>query len=320
MGYTQITDEERAQISALRQAGLCNSEIGRLVNRHKTTIAREFARNSCNDGHYRIYKAAHRTRGRRSRSRRNRRFSAAEFQPVVDLLRERWSPEQISVILSYYGILSISHETIYKYIRLDRRHGGTLYKDLRQAGKQRRKRFWTSDSRGRLPGKRHISERPLSAENRSRFGHLEIDTVLGKGSKHSIVTMVDRKGRNVAIGKLKNRTVKELNRRVIQMIRTLRSKGIKVLTITADNGTEFHGYRKIEKATGVKFYFARPYHSWERGTSENTNGLIRQYLPKGMDMVNVTQRHCSWIANKLNNRPRKILGFLTPEEYYGWSS
>ena len=184
MGYTQITDEERAQISALRQAGLCNSEIGRLVNRHKTTIAREFARNSCNDGHYRIYKAAHRTRGRRSRSRRNRRFSAAEFQPVVDLLRERWSPEQISVILSYYGILSISHETIYKYIRLDRRHGGTLYKDLRQAGKQRRKRFWTSDSRGRLPGKRHISERPLSAENRSRFGHLEIDTVLGLSLIH----------------------------------------------------------------------------------------------------------------------------------------
>ena len=159
--------------------------------------------------------------------------------------------------------------------------------------------------------KRHISERPNSAESRKIKGHWEVDTVMGKGSKDCIVTLVERKTGYTLIGKLKDRTTAELNRRCIQLINR---EPCRFVSITADNGTEFHQYKKIEKATNTRFYFATPHHSWERGTNENTNGLIRQYLPKGTSMENLTQQKCNAIADKLNNRPRKRLGYKTPEE------
>lgn len=182
---------------------------------------------------------------------------------------------------------------------------------LRQSQKQKRKRYKSSDSRGVLVGKRPISERPQHVGNRNQIGHWEIDTVMGGVSKDCIVTIVERKSGYVLIGKLRNRTKEALNKRVIKMIR---GSGLKVTTITADNGTEFHGYKEIEKATGVKFYFARPYHSWERGTNENTNGLIRQYLPKRKTMASLTQSQCDNIAHTLNTRPRERHDFRTPLE------
>ena len=168
---------------------------------------------------------------------------------------------------------------------------------------QRRKRYGSYDSRGRLAGKRPISERPAGAQNRSRVGHLEADTVIGTSSdKHCVLTFVDRKTGYVMIGKLEARTVEATNRRAVRLIKTAARP---THTITADNGTEFHGYGAIEAETGSKFYFAAPYHSWERGTSENTNGLIRQYLPKRTSMAHITQHACNRIAHKLNTRPRK---------------
>ena len=131
--------------------------------------------------------------------------------------------------------------------------------------------------------------------------------------RHCVLTLVDRKTGYVMIGKLETRTVEAANRRAIRMINNAARP---TRTVTADNGTEFHGYKTIEAATGSRFYFAAPYHSWERGTSENTNGLIRQYLPKRQSMARVTQRHCSRIAQTLNNRPRKRLSFRTPKECY----
>jgi IS30 family transposase len=213
--------------------------------------------------------------------------------------------------LYYEGRLNISHETIYRFIRLDKQRGGALYLYLRQSQKQKRKRRGTSDSRGVLAGKRPISERPHHVENREQLGHWEIDTVMGGVSKDCIVTIVERKSGHVLIGKLRNRTKEALNKRVIKMIR---SSGLKFITITADNGTEFHGYKDIEQATGVKFYFARPYHSWERGTNENTNGLIRQYLPKRKCMASLSQSQCDNIAHTLNSRPRERHDFRTPLE------
>ena len=150
-------------------------------------------------------------------------------------------------------------------------------------------------------------------ENRSRVGHFEGDTVLGSADKHCVLTLVDRKTGYTLIGKLRSRTVREVNRRAIGLLRGSRRR---VRTVTVDNGTEFHGHEKIEAATEARFYFATPYHSWERGTSENTNGLIRQYLPKRESMAGITQRDCERIARKLNRRPRKRLGFRTPEECY----
>ena len=237
---------------------------------------------------------------------------------VVAHLKKEWSPEQISGWLRRKRRLSISHETIYRYIWEDRRRGGALYQHLRGSQKQRRKRYGRYDSRSRLAGKRLISERPAAAHNRSRVGHLEADTVIGNLSdKHCVLTLVDRKTGYVMIGKLEARTVEATNRRAVRLINDAARH---THTVTADNGTEFHGYDEIEAATGSVFYFATPYHSWERGTSENTNGLIRQYLPKRQSMVRITQRHCSRIAQKLNNRPRKRLGFLTPKECYENSS
>jgi len=206
-----------------------------------------------------------------------------------------------------------SHETIYRYIWQDKASGGTLWTYLRCAQKQRRKRYRAYDSRGRLANKRHISERPPSVESRRFKGHWEIDTVMGKGAPDCIVTIVERKTGFLVIGKLKDRTTKSLNKRTISI---MNKQAVAFKTITADNGTEFHQYPHIEKSTGTRFYFATPHHSWERGTNENTNGLIRQFLPKGTSMENLTQQQCDAIAYKLNTRPRKRLGFQTPEEAF----
>ena len=231
---------------------------------------------------------------------------------VDSLLRLDWSPEQVSGYLKQENLVNISHETIYLYVWADMEAGGDLYTHLRSAIKQRRKRYGAHDSRGRLAGKLHISERPEDVETRETFGHWKIDTVLGKGSRDCIVTLVERKTRYTLIGKLKARTVDQLNARLFQIIKRQRKR---IKTITADKGTEFHGYKSIEKKTGVKFYFATPHHSWERGTNENTNGLIRQYLPKSKPMTSVNQHQCNSIAARLNTRPSKTLGFFTPEEY-----
>jgi IS30 family transposase len=312
MTYHQITSEERYILATLRKQGFNQSEIARELGRHRSTICRELKRNSARwDGHYRPSKAIERTAGRRSRSRRNLRFSRSDLRRVEAQLRQLWSPEQICGRLR--GSLSISHETIYRHIWRDRILGGTLHTCLRGARKQRRKRYGAYDSRGRLAGKRHISERPLAAEQRSEIGHWEIDTVIGKGSRHCLVTIVDRKTGYVVIGKLRARTKEHTNHRTLRLIRRHPQR---FKTITADNGTEFHDYLQLERTTGVAFYFATPHHSWERGTNENTNGLIRQYVPKGTSMTLLSQQRCNAIAQALNDRPRKRLGFKTPQECF----
>ena len=311
MGHRQITSEERYTISTLRKQGYSPARIAGYLGRHRSSIYREVKRNRCNDGHYRYSKASSRTRNRRSVSRRNQPFAALDYEIVEGLLAEKWSPEQISGYLRRYNVFSISYETIYKHIWRDKEAGGSLYLHLSCAGKVRRKRYGAYDSRGRLADKRHISERPKEVESRQRIGHWEIDTVVGKGSKDCIVTLVERKSGFVQIGKLKNRTKKELNQRTIRLIERIPPR---FKTITADNGTEFHGYKQIEEETGVPFYFATPYHSWERGSNENANGLIRQYLPKGTSMAKVNQYNCNHIADKLNSRPRKRHNYKTPWE------
>jgi IS30 family transposase len=310
--YHQLTSGERYELRALRRQGCSNAEIARALGRHRSTIGREIARNSRKDGGYRPYTADEMTRARRRRSRRNRRFTGPDWALVVARLQEEWSPEQISGRLALSGELRISHETIYRYVWDERRHGGALYLHLRGARKKRRKRYGRYDSRGRLAGKRMISERPPGAENRSRVGHLEGDTVLGT-DKHALLTLVDRKTGYVLIGKLRARTVEATNRRAIELINNAARR---TRSVTVDNGTEFHGYKAIEAATAADFFFATPHHSWERGTSENTNGLIRQYAPKRTSLAHLTQNDCDSIARRLNNRPRKRLAYRTPSERY----
>ncbi len=313
MRYHQLTSAERYALSALRKQGHSQSEIARALGRHRSTICREVQRNTRKDGGYRPETADDFARWRRGRSRRNWQFTDQHFALVRLCLQEYWSPEQISGRLHRLGLLTISHETIYRYVWDDWGCGGSLHLFLRGARKLRRKRYRSYDSRGRLEGKRHISQRPAGAENRSRFGHLEADTVMGAPDQHCVLTLVDRKAGFTWIGKLHERSARAANERAVNLIKKARHR---IRSVTADNGTEFHGYKEIESRTGALFYFANPHHSWERGTSENTNGLIRQFRPRGKSMAQLTQKDCDRIALLLNNRPRKRHGFLTPAEVY----
>lgn len=313
MRYHQITSEERYTLATLRKQtpALTQTETARLLGRDRSTIYREIRRNSTHpDGAYRPFRAQEAANGRRRRTRKHSQFSPQQWRMVEDLLRADLSPEQVSGWLARRRLLQISHETIYQHIWRNRRAGGDLWRRLRQRPKYR-KRYGTYEKRGRLAGKRHISERPARVELRREIGHWEMDTVSGARTKHCVVTLVERATGCLLIAKLADHTKAELNRRVIRLIREQRRL---FKTITVDNGTEFHGYEEIERATGVIFYFATPYHSWERGTNENTNGLIRQYLPKRRSMKNLTQSQCGEIAAILNNRPRKRYGFRTPLE------
>lgn len=312
--YRQITSQERYSLGLLRRRGFSAAAIGRFLGRHRSTILRELRRNCRRDGHYRPEVADQYARARRAQSRRNQHFTTADYALVRRYLAQQWSPEQIAGYLRRVGTLRISHETIYRHVWADRRQGGTLYTHLRGARKQRRKRYGRYDSRGRLAGKRAIGERPAVVDARTELGHWEVDTVQGAGDRHCVLSLVERVTGYTVLGKLRAKSTAEVTRRTIQLLRRLRHP---VRTITADNGTEFHDYAAIEHATGSTFYFATPHHAWERGTNENTNGLLRQYLPKGQTMAHLTQRDCDRLARTLNTRPRKRHGYHTPEERYG---
>ena len=317
MRYHQITPDERYTLAALwtQHPRPSITEIASRMGRSPSTISRELRRTATPyDQAYRPSRAQEQANGRRSRTRRWSKLSASDWMIIEELLEEDFSPEQASGWLLKHNLLSVSHETIYKYVWADKHAHGELHRLLRQKTKKHRKRYATRERRGMLPGKRHISERPIEIEQRQEPGHWEIDTIHGAG-RESVVTLVERATGVVLIGALGNLTAATLNKRVIAMIRKFeREHGASFRTITADNGTEFHSYATIELRTGVKFYFATPYHSWERGTSENTNGLIRQYLPKRSSMADVTQADCNAIALRLNQRPRKRYGFSSPLE------
>lgn len=312
--YHQLTQEERYRITALLRVGYSQAEIAAELGRARSTISRELKRNvTRHDGHYRAEKAQQYSVARRRRERRRSWFSCEQMAEVDRLLVRKWSPEQIADDLRKRDICTISHETIYRYILRDKKRGGTLYTHMRIMSKKVRKRYNSKDSRGVLAGKRHISERPFEAEKRLQIGHWEGDTVIGSDKHACILTMVDRFSGYAIIKKLKARTAEQATRAAALVIA---EQAGKIKTITLDNGTEFHSYAQLERDFPVTCYFATPYHSWERGSNENLNGLIRQYLPKGTCMKRLTQKECDWIANELNTRPRKRYGFRTPAEMY----
>ena len=247
--YSQLSQEERYTIAYLSRRHYKPSQIAREVDRHRSTICRELARNrKAYDGGYRAETAQSYYQGRRRRSRYGFHHTRTQMQPVFYLIKKKWSPEQISFILKKAGVLSISHETIYKHILYDKKQGGSLYTHLRIMPKIRRKRYNTRDSRGRLSGKRSIQERPNEVEARKILGHWEGDTVVGRDRHHCIVTLVERKSGLVIIKKITARTSEQVKDVVIEAIRE--NPGM-FKTITFDNGTEFHGYKDIEKETGV---------------------------------------------------------------------
>ena len=311
--YNHIQTAERQSISLMRGMYIKVHEIARRLGRHPSSIYRELKRNaSAHDGNYRFDHAIGKASGRQKRSRRNMRYGKEDFKNVEARIRKDISPEQVVGRMRSEGQSVMSHETIYKWIWMDKEAGGTMWKHLRGSQKQRRKRYARKDSRGRLAGKKRIESRPQEVETRERIGDWEIDTVHGRG-KPGVVTIVERHSGLVRIGKLKRISMEQTKARTVSLLSKEKDK---VMTITADNGSEFHNYKKVEKALETEVYFATPHHAWERGSNENTNGLIRQYLPKGKDLRELTQRECTKIAERLNNRPRKRLKYRTPNEVY----
>ncbi len=314
MQYCQLSQAERYSIASMRRQRLTVAQIALRLGRHRSTIYREVQRNRTTyNGHYGAEKAHSYATARRSRCRRKPQYSQQELARVEGLLRKRWSPRQISGWYQRFRLLAISAQTIYRLILRNRKNSGDLWRYTRIISKFGRKRYKSVDSRGVLPGKRHISERPAHVQRRRQIGHWEVDTVMGADMRHCVLTMVERATGMAIIKKLSARTKEQAN---IALLRALLAHHGSVKTLTFDNGTEFHGYKVLEEHFKIKCYFATPYHSWERGTNENTNGLIRQYLPKGMCMKNITQKDCDWIANELNTRPRERYGFRTPAELY----
>lgn len=312
--YHQLSQQERYTLTALLKSHKSRAQIARVLQRARSTITRELERNRKPSDHIYRAEAAHSYAvARRRRVHRGSRFSNKQMKPVIRLLKKNWSPEQVSNILKQKKILNISHETIYKFVLKDKEKGGDLFRHLRIMPKLRRKRYNSHDFRGILRGKRHISKRPKSVEKRKVLGHWEGDTMIGTDLHHCLLTMVERKSGFVVIRKMKSRTEGAVTKSAVKVLKKYETR---FTTITFDNGSEFHNYKELERRFYVRCYFATPYHSWERGTNENTNGLIRQYIPRGTCMRKVSQVQCDRIAFNLNTRPRKRHGFQTPQEVY----
>ncbi|WP_124946057.1 IS30 family transposase, partial [Sulfurirhabdus autotrophica] len=304
-----LTQEERYQIYALKKAGHNQSEIANVLERSESTISRELARNSGQRG-YRP-KQAHSMAVERYAVNAHR-IDEASWQFAQQKLMEQWSPDQVSAHLEVTGQGCISHETLYQRIYADKRAGGLLWKHLR-CQKQRKKRYGKTERRGIIPNRVSIEDRPSIVETRKRIGDWEADTVIGKNHRQAIVSLVERKSGFTLIHKVERKTAQAVGQALIGLLKPHRKK---VHTITSDNGREFARHEEIATVLKADFYFAHPYASWERGTNENTNGLIRQYFPKNRDFTTITQEEIDRAMERLNNRPRKRLGYQTPNQVF----
>jgi IS30 family transposase len=309
-----LTFEQRCQLAALHRAGLTQAAIAAQIGSSQSAISRELARNGRTDGY----------RGKAAHEQAVVRRSTASSIPCkltppviaiieAQLRREEWSPQQISCWLALTQQTRVSHETIYRHIWADKRAGGTLFRQLRRTGKSYNKRGGKIAGRGIIPGRIDIDQRPAIVEQRTRIGDWEADTILGAGRKGAILSLVERTSRYTLLHKLEAAQAEITTRAMLTKLRPHRAR---VHTITADNGKEFALHARVARRLGAGFYFAKPYHAWERGLNENTNGLVRQYFPKGTSFARITPAAVARVQNKLNSRPRKVLGYKTPNEVF----
>lgn len=306
--YTQLTQEQRYQIYAFMKAGFTQKEVAVETGVHPSSISREVRRNRGRRG-YRPKQAHQKALARRINKSR---IDSSTWALVDSLIKKDWSPEQISGRLFIEQGISISHEWIYLHIYRDKQQGGDLHQHLR-CQKKRRKRYGHRDRRGRIPDRVGIEERPTVVSQKSRVGDWEGDTLIGKDHRGVVATLVERKTKFTVLAAPKNKQA-QLVRKSIE--RALLAHKNRVLTITYDNGWEFAEHQTMAKTLSADIYFANPYASWERGLNENTNGLIRQYLPKFKRLDNITEKELKVIMDRLNHRPRKTLGFKTPHELF----
>ncbi len=315
-GYTHITKEERFYIQKALREGKNKKEISEQLDRHPSSIGREMRRNmSCRSYLYTWELAQMFSQNRKGRKHRQRELKIqgdVEGQ-VTDLIKQYLSPEQVSGYLKKHHEISISHETIYRYIFSDPERKLELKPFLRQGAKMRRKRYGSGARASNIPNRRPIEDRPDIVETKSRLGDWECDTVVGKDRKSVLVTLVERKTLFTVCKKVSRKTSSEVRAAIVELLKPYKRK---VKTLTFDNGSEFVEHEKIAKALNAETFFATPYHSWERGINENTNGLLRQFFPKGTDFAEVAKEEIKHAVELLNNRPRKTRGYKTPNQLF----
>ena len=312
--YRRITYEDRCQIHALRKAGITQAEIGKALGVSQGTVSRELSRNTGQRG-YRVQQAQRTAQSRHAQVRHKpRKLTLRVRRAIARKLRaERWSPEQISFWWRDAGGVSLSHEWIYRMIGDDKRAGGDLWRFLRRRGKKYNRRGAQHAGRGVIPHRVDIAERPAIVNSKARLGDWEGDTIMSAQHNGALLTHVERKSLFTTISKLVRPTAKAAHRATVHRLIPLRDY---VHTITYDNGKEFAGHRKTAHRLHAQVFFATPYHAWERGVNENTNGLIRDFFPKGTDFTTIHPATVAKVERLLNRRPRKSLGFKTPNEVF----
>jgi len=310
MSYRQLTEIERYQIYVMKKAGHSQKEIAGYLERSPSTISRELHRNKGLKG-YRPKQAQRLASSRRSQAHKARKLTEQVLDWIERLIRQDLSPQQVVDYLKRNKKISLHHETIYQLIYADKAAGGDLYRHLRVASKSYRKRYGHYDRRGKIKNRVSIDERPDIVAHRSRIGDWEGDTIIGRNRQSALLTLVERKTLYTVIARLSGKRADLLAETAIEAMNKLSAP---VRTITLDNGLEFAQHAVIAEALEADIYFAHPYASWERGTNENTNGLIRQYFPKGTDFNEVTDQEIQFVMDRLNNRPRKSRGHKSPNE------
>lgn len=306
--YKQLTLEQRYQISPFLKLGLTQTAIAKALGVHKSTLSRELKRNRSGRGYRPQF--AERLAVSRRREKIRKRIGQETWLEIEARIQEHWSPEQISGRRTKDGKQKVSHEWIYQHIYRDKLNNGKLYEHLRCRTK-RRKRYGSYSKRGVWKNQTNIAERPEIVAEKTRIGDWELDTIIGKGHRQAIVSIVDRKSKLLRMQKVKRKTGE-----LVQSAICIELNDLPVHTLTSDNGREFAEHEKIAEQLNAKFYFCNPYSSWERGLNENTNGLIRQYFPKKSDFATISIERIKEVEDLLNNRPRKTLGFQTPNEVY----
>jgi IS30 family transposase len=311
MAHKHLTADQRSQIYALLSKNFSQKEIATHLGVDKSCVSREIKRNSGLKG-YRPKQADEKAQQRRTTaSSRSIHKIPAVMAYVEEKLSEKWSPEQISGVLKANKI-SFCTEMIYRHIRADRAAGGVIYKNLRHAGKKYKNRVASEAGRKHIPNRVDISKRPAVVETKQRLGDWEGDLIVGAKHQGFILTLVDRKSKYILMALLSDKTAESTIQGVNECFKRL--PRYIVHTITFDNGKEFSGHEKITKKFGASCYFAKPYHSNDRGINEHHNGLVRQTFPKGTDFLKLTKREVLACENELNNRPRKILNYCTPKQ------
>lgn len=314
MNYNHLSLTERHYIEIETKYGTSHKTIAKNLNRSQPTISREIQRNTGLKG-YRHQQADSLAKERHMTKEKVVKLTPEILLLIDELIKDKWSPEQVAGRLKKDKVISLHHESIYKYILKNKESGGCLYLNLRHQNKTYRKRYGHAHPRNRtgIPNRIDIDERPKVVDNRKRVGDWEFDTIIGKNHKGAIVTMDERKSKLRLAAPLSGKKAKLVNDAMIQLLMPLKKY---VLTATFDNGKEFAYHENFSKNIGCDTYFAKPYHSWERGQNENANGLLRQYFPKNMELNMVSESEVNYAVDKLNSRPRKILGYQTPYESF----